>query len=133
VIRRSQAARPVAVLAAAALVLSGCTGPTGYGRPVAGRSGSAAPAASGGPAQWSPCPENGRGASNATFDCATIKVPQDWAAPDDGKTFDLALVRVRSSRQGQRIGSLVVNPGGPGGSGFDLAVSMARWLPVDVL
>lgn len=52
-----------------------------------------------------------------TFECASLTVPLDYAAPD-GETLDLAVIR-SASRSGDRIGSLVVNPGGPGGSGID--------------
>ncbi|HET8683222.1 MAG TPA: alpha/beta hydrolase, partial [Micromonosporaceae bacterium] len=55
------------------------------------------------------------------------------AAPGGGETFDIALLRARSSRQRDRIGSLVVNPGGPGGSGVSLAVYLSASLPQEVL
>ncbi|HEY0697457.1 MAG TPA: alpha/beta hydrolase, partial [Micromonospora sp.] len=42
-----------------------------------------------------------------------------------GGTFEIALVRARSERQHDRIGSLVVNPGGPGASGVDTAVYLS--------
>ncbi|MEW1773957.1 alpha/beta hydrolase [Streptomyces sp. NPDC086777] len=49
--------------------------------------------------------------------CATLKVPLDWAKPD-GETIGLALIREQSSGgSGKRIGSLLFNFGGPGGSG----------------
>lgn len=51
-------------------------------------------------------------------DCAVIKAPLDYADPD-GDTIDLAITRVRAT--GDAIGSLFVNPGGPGGSAFDYA------------
>jgi pimeloyl-ACP methyl ester carboxylesterase len=70
--------------------------------------------------------------SGFQFHCTTIKVPRDWAKPA-GPTMDLALIRVRSNSQKDRIGSLVVNPGGPGGSGVDLAVYLTRGLPIEVL
>lgn len=53
-------------------------------------------------------------------ECAKLKVPQDYAKPD-GDTIDVALLKVPARRGSQRIGSLVVNPGGPGGSGVDYA------------
>ena len=68
-----------------------------------------------------------------TYDCATISVPQDWAQPSGSKKQHIALIRVRSSRQASRIGSLVVNPGGPGGSGVELAVYLSQALPADIL
>ena len=52
--------------------------------------------------------------------CAQLEVPVDYAKPD-GDTIKLALLRVPASSRGSRIGSLVVNPGGPGGSGVDYA------------
>jgi pimeloyl-ACP methyl ester carboxylesterase len=67
------------------------------------------------------------------YQCATIKVPQDWTNPGNGKTFNLALLRARSDGQAGRIGSLVVNPGGPGAPGVDLAVYLSAQLPADVL
>nr|WP_173922546.1 alpha/beta hydrolase [Agromyces sp. Marseille-P2726] len=48
--------------------------------------------------------------------CATATAPLDWDDPDRG-SIELALVRHVAS--GERIGSLLVNPGGPGGSGYD--------------
>ncbi len=53
-------------------------------------------------------------------ECSTLTVPVDYAAPD-GATIDLAVVRVLARRPSKRIGSLVVNPGGPGASGVDYA------------
>jgi pimeloyl-ACP methyl ester carboxylesterase len=72
-----------------------------------------------------------------TYECGTLPVPQDWAEPDSGETFDIALVRVRGDRSEDRIGSLIVNPGGPGASGVDAAVylslpTLVGGLPDDV-
>nr|WP_307851304.1 alpha/beta hydrolase [Nocardiopsis sp. MG754419] len=54
---------------------------------------------------------------SATLECGTLAVPLDHAAPD-GETVDLALVRRPAEGPAhERIGSLVVNPGGPGESG----------------
>lgn len=58
--------------------------------------------------QWSSC---GNG-----MQCATASAPMDWANPADAQ-IDLALVRQQAT--GTRLGSLLVNPGGPGGSGYD--------------
>src|SRR3712207_4100929 len=43
------------------------------------------------------------------------------------------LVRARWAQQADRIGSLVINPGGPGASGADAAIGQALTLPEDVL
>ncbi|MFE3328072.1 alpha/beta hydrolase [Streptomyces sp. NPDC059176] len=49
------------------------------------------------------------------FECATLKAPLDYAKPD-GPSVKLAVARVKATGPGKRIGSLLVNPGGPGGS-----------------
>jgi pimeloyl-ACP methyl ester carboxylesterase len=54
------------------------------------------------------------------FQCATLTVPLDYDDPS-AATIDLALLRVRNGDESTRIGSLVLNPGGPGGSGVDYA------------
>jgi pimeloyl-ACP methyl ester carboxylesterase len=53
---------------------------------------------------------------DAGLQCATAVVPLDWDAPA-GDTIDLALIRRAAT--GERRGSLLINPGGPGGSGVD--------------
>ena len=52
--------------------------------------------------------------------CAQVSVPLDYAKPN-GATVSLAVSKVPAS--GERLGALFVNPGGPGGSGFDYAKS----------
>ncbi|MFF7953492.1 alpha/beta hydrolase [Streptomyces griseorubiginosus] len=53
----------------------------------------------------------------AEWQCATLKAPRDWTKPK-GDTIDLALIRAKTSGpKDRRIGSLVFNFGGPGGSG----------------
>jgi pimeloyl-ACP methyl ester carboxylesterase len=49
--------------------------------------------------------------------CATATAPLDWSDPQRD-SIDLALIR-QTATSGTAIGSLLVNPGGPGGSGFD--------------
>ena len=53
-------------------------------------------------------------------ECTELTVPLDYAEPD-GETISLAVLRVPARDRGSRIGQLVVNPGGPGGSGVQLA------------
>ena len=60
---------------------------------------------------WSGC---------GTNRCARLTVPIDYAHPD-GNALKLAVVKVAASSRATRIGSLVVDPGGPGGSGVDYA------------
>ncbi|MEW1773958.1 alpha/beta hydrolase [Streptomyces sp. NPDC086777] len=55
--------------------------------------------------------------SGGTWECATMKAPLDWSKPK-GATIGLALIRARASGDpSKRIGSLIFNFGGPGGSG----------------
>ena len=48
--------------------------------------------------------------------CATATAPLDW---DDPAAGEIELALVRHIARGDRLGSLLVNPGGPGGSGYD--------------
>lgn len=57
---------------------------------------------------WEPCERE--------FQCAKVTVPSDYAAPK-GETIQLAVLRAPST--GSKTGSLLVNPGGPGASGYD--------------
>jgi pimeloyl-ACP methyl ester carboxylesterase len=52
------------------------------------------------------------------FECARLTVPLDYDHPD-GPTVQLPVLRLPASSPAQRIGSLVTDPGGPGGSGVD--------------
>ncbi|MYS22588.1 alpha/beta fold hydrolase [Streptomyces sp. SID4948] len=65
--------------------------------------------------QWSRCtsPPTAR----TGYDCATMKTPLDYRKPD-GRTIDVALIRRKATGpNARRIGSLVLNFGGPGVSG----------------
>jgi pimeloyl-ACP methyl ester carboxylesterase len=53
------------------------------------------------------------------FKCATLAVPIDYKNLAAG-TFEIALLKYEA-RTSKKIGSLIVNPGGPGGSGVDYA------------
>ena len=70
--------------------------------------------------------------SKLTFDCGRQYVPVDYAQPN-GPTISIEVIRVHYRDQPARIGSLLVNPGGPGGSGVFLAISLAASLSDDVL
>lgn len=63
---------------------------------------------------WQPCDDD-------QFECTTVEVPLDYDEPD-GATIELALLRAPAS-DADRIGSLLVNPGGPGASGIEYAQS----------
>ncbi|MGZ4678508.1 MAG: alpha/beta hydrolase [Acidimicrobiia bacterium] len=71
------------------------------------------------PLDWHSCTEG---------ECATLRVPLDAARPA-GRTIGLALARASRADPERRIGSLLVNPGGPGGSGVDIVEYVAAQLP----
>ena len=54
------------------------------------------------------------------YQCSTLTVPMDYADTSK-RDLHLALIRLPASSQHSRIGSLVINPGGPGGSGVQYA------------
>jgi pimeloyl-ACP methyl ester carboxylesterase len=56
---------------------------------------------------------------NQDFQCATLAVPIDYKKLSTG-TFEIALLKYEA-RTSKKLGSLIVNPGGPGGSGVDYA------------
>lgn len=60
-----------------------------------------------------------------------MTVPLDDTVAD-GPTIDLSLVRYRALDQKRRIGSLLVNPGGPGASGVDYVLAVGQSLPDEI-
>jgi pimeloyl-ACP methyl ester carboxylesterase len=66
------------------------------------------------------------------FDCATIAVPLDYDDPT-GDTVDLAVLRSPATGDTDPLGSLVVNPGGPGASGVEYARAARAVVTDDVL
>jgi pimeloyl-ACP methyl ester carboxylesterase len=76
---------------------------------------------------WGPCGDG----TPAPFECATAAVPLDYERPQ-GATISLALVRHPAEKPETRLGSLFMNPGGPGGSGVDLAVGIMPELPQEL-
>ncbi|MFE9633592.1 alpha/beta hydrolase [Streptomyces sp. NPDC006463] len=67
----------------------------------------------------------------ASYECATLKVPLDYKRPQ-GRTIDLAISRIKSENPAKRHGVMLLNPGGPGGSGLDLPLMAAELMPKDV-
>ncbi|GAB3074350.1 alpha/beta hydrolase [Micromonospora schwarzwaldensis] len=65
-------------------------------------------------------------------ECATVRLPLDYDNPK-GATTEVALLRVRARDQQHRIGSLFLNPGGPGGSGTSIALAAPYFLGDDLL
>jgi pimeloyl-ACP methyl ester carboxylesterase len=81
----------------------------------AGGSGSS-PSANGvgNPIVWGACDPPG-----VSLQCARIRVPLDWDRPN-GRTISLALIRHLASKPQERIGTMFINPGGPGAPGIGL-------------
>ncbi len=142
-IRRARSRRALVALTVAtlALLVSSCTNgapgaePSLTPRPVDGGS-------SGGPtgsATPEPTPPDlGRYYSQklrwrgcgSGHQCSTLKVPLDYAHP--AKAIDISVLKVPASNPQARIGSLVVNPGGPGGSGVDYASRATNYFGAQV-
>ena len=74
---------------------------------------------------WSDCH-----AELGPFQCGTVQVPLDYDQPN-GATISIALVRLPATDPQHRIGSLFLNPGGPGGSGVSFALSFGPSLYTD--
>ncbi|MFN8051430.1 MAG: alpha/beta fold hydrolase [Acidimicrobiales bacterium] len=109
-------------------VTSGSTAPTSNSTPTTGQT-----------IAWGTCrdveiavtDEVASAARSAGMQCGTLAVPVDRDS-SDGRTIDLAVARIPAKGSaGKRIGSLIVNPGGPGGSGLEFLASSAEGLPAD--
>ena len=115
---RSGLLRHVA-LACSAAVLAGCSVAPAASHPAARStaSSSSAPSTLAGyyaqKLRWTPC--------DSGFQCARLLVPFDYGRPD-WKRFSLPVIKLPAADPGERIGSLVVNPGGPGASGVQYAL-----------
>ncbi len=67
-----------------------------------------------------------------SYGCARLQVPLDYAHPN-GTQISLQLVRVHDSQDTNGVGSLLVNPGGPGGSGVELALGLLSQISPTIL
>ncbi|WP_255292762.1 hypothetical protein [Micromonospora sp. WMMA1996] len=65
-------------------------------------------------------------------ECATVRLPLDYDNPK-GATTEVALLRVKARDQQHKVGSLFLNPGGPGGSGTSIALAAPYFLGDDLL
>jgi pimeloyl-ACP methyl ester carboxylesterase len=102
-----------------ALVLSGCASKVAIEKPLSNLA-----AYENQKLDWSTCYE--------TFECTDLRVPIDYADLTVG-TFKIAVLRYKAQKPALRIGSLIVNPGGPGGSGVDYAYNAEYVFDPDVL
>ncbi|WP_338698855.1 alpha/beta hydrolase [Streptomyces sp. Q6] len=117
--------RPALLAAAAGLLLTGMSGCAPASSNTADASLAALPHATpaeltsyyGQTPKWRECGVPG-------FECATLKAPLDYDRPSGGD-IDLAISRKKATGPGKRLGSLLVNPGGPGGSAIGYLQSYA--------
>ena len=65
---------------------------------------------------------------DTSFECGTLVVPLDYGDPE-GPTINLAVVRAKARDPERRIGSLLINPGGPGAPGVSYTEGLADVLP----
>ncbi|MCW2701803.1 MAG: hypothetical protein JWQ45_3338 [Blastococcus sp.] len=72
---------------------------------------------------WSACRDG--------FQCATVQAPLDYDNPS-GATIGISVIRLPAGDAKHRIGSLMINPGGPGGSGVDIVRGVAKVLPLEL-
>lgn len=112
----------VKAVAGCGLLLAACASPPGH--QAATTSGTAetykkTPA----PLTWARCGE----LPDEVRECATLTVPLDYADPD-GATIDLALARIPARGPGEKVGSILVDPGGPGISGVDEILTLPSQL-----
>ncbi|MEV6651344.1 alpha/beta hydrolase [Streptomyces sp. NPDC051219] len=117
-------AAALAASAAALLSLTGCSDDSGENNDLSKQT-----------LEWEDCPApstaEGGGPppsplpGGADWQCSTLQVPRDYGVPD-GETIDLALIRGPARDQDRRIGSLIYNFGGPGGSGVATLPSAAK-------
>jgi pimeloyl-ACP methyl ester carboxylesterase len=66
------------------------------------------------------------------FQCATLQVPFSYQDPN-GRRFSLPVIKLQASDPKARIGALVINPGGPGGSGVEYAEGARSEFPKTIL
>ena len=78
--------------------------------------------------EWRPCKQfQYRGQQ-----CAEVTLPLDYDEPE-GAQITVSVLKIPARNPEQRIGSLFVNPGGPGGSGKSLAAGARSTLSPEIL
>ena len=103
----------LAALCCAVVVAAGLTAATAGGAPSAGQATTPA---------WTNCDAFVTDSFLPSAECTTVPVPIDDADPA-GPQAQLAVIKIPAS--GRRIGSLFINPGGPGASAVDAVVNLA--------
>lgn len=123
----THALRITAAAAAAAALLATSACSDGGGEEKRGKDGAAQGIKK---PKWGDCEaptaaEGGGQVPGKDWQCAVLDVPLDYAEPE-GETIPLALIRAEARDKDKRIGSLVFNFGGPGGSGITTLPGAAK-------
>jgi pimeloyl-ACP methyl ester carboxylesterase len=108
--------RRVRWLAAVAILLAGCSGSSAGPNELP----STLPAYYSQHLDWQPCDDG--------FQCARLLVPFDYAHPG-GERFSLPVIKLPATDPAHRVAPLVINPGGPGGSGVQYALAARSEFP----
>ena len=80
------------------------------------------------PIEWKPCD----GSTSTQVECGNIEVPFDYADPEQG-SFVLYIKKLNAASPANRIGSMMVNPGGPGFGGSSLADDAQYYFSQDLI
>jgi len=80
------------------------------------------------PIEWNSC----EGSTSTEVECGNIEVPFDYADPDQG-SFVLYVKKHNAANPADRIGSMMVNPGGPGFGGSSLADDAEYYFSQDLI
>lgn len=139
-IQRKRILRGIAPLVSLTVLLAGCSGATPAAEATsatghtAGTQSSHGAASAGADAElakftaqtldFTGCEPGVADPTKVASECAMLKVPLDYANPA-GTVIELGVLRVVATGS-DPIGSLVVNPGGPGGAGTEFAVQVAQ-------
>ena len=106
------------VTSLATVLVAGCAGTTGtvtvdhstlHRNPTPTTTSTTDPPLPVAPVRWTPC---------GNLQCGSVAAPLDYAVPE-GAAVQIAVARHPAEVPAERLGSLVINPGGPGGSGID--------------
>ena len=119
--------RPLALAATLALTVSAC----GNSSSSSGTNGNALDTTTEfvvNPIEWKACDGN----TSTEVECGNIEVPFDYADPDQG-SFVLYVKKHNASNPASRIGSMMVNPGGPGFGGSSLADDAQYYFSQDLI
>lgn len=129
-------ATALTMLMVGALALGGCAAMPAQVKAESARQAAAFPEVYAQTIEWEPCDDaygleaaqvaklEAKGADPEALRCAMVEAPLDWTKPEQDDSIMLAVMTLPASGQ-ERIGSLLLNPGGPGESGLELGYGLA--------